>query len=229
MIRSRRWEWYVSAHIFCGPLERYSCCTQCEWHLYWPATGIWPVWRNLTRLHLVTSLTLFVTALTHKPGWFSSWKVYVGRQIQYEFPCIPVHSCIQICTSTEYFAEKEQQHQSGLVIFIWKDDDAWQTPRDAFSSTLWGFSYMSPINIKGTQAAKSTCIALKKVPLKAQFTGAETTQAILPPGLLLPWSMKRAKYALWLIKPFHSTQVNRHSWVTVGASSPCMRSQGSMP
>lgn len=165
MIWRRRWEHYcVSAHIFCGSLELYSCCTQCEQHWYWPATGIWPVWRDLTEYYLLAFLIPFITTSIQKPRQFSSWKVCVERQLQYEFPCIPTHSCLQICTSTADFAEKEHHHQTGLVNFIWKDNDALQTPRDTFSSTSWGFSYMSPININGTQAAKSTCIALKMYP-----------------------------------------------------------------
>lgn len=120
--------------------------------------------KELDRHYLLTLFIPFVTTLTQKLGQCSFWKVCVGRQTQYEFPGIPVHSCLQICTSAADLAEKEHHHQTGSVNFIWEDKDALQTPRDTFSSTWWGFSYMSPININGTQAAKSTCIALKMYP-----------------------------------------------------------------
>lgn len=136
--------------------------TQWETHLYWPAIGVWPLWRNLTVYYLLTFLILFINTLTQVPGQLNSWKVCVEKQMQYKLPCVPVHSCLQICTNTADLAEKEHHHHTSLVNFVWKGGDALQTTREAFSNTSWGFSYTSAIN--GTQAAKSTCITLKMYP-----------------------------------------------------------------
>lgn len=103
--------------------------------LIFSVTGIWPIWRNLTGYYLLAFLIPFVTTLTQKPGQFSTWKVCVRGQMQFEFPCILVQSCLQICTNAADLADKEHHHQTSSVNFIWKDKDILQTPRDTFSST----------------------------------------------------------------------------------------------
>lgn len=143
----------------------------------WTILMLYPVWvmlvltnhRNLACMNeldcLVSPCISYVYYYIDPKVWaIGSWKVCVERQMQYKFPCIPVHSCLQICTNTACLAEKEHHHQTGLANFIWTDKDVLQTPRDTFSGTSWGFSYPSPININETSGAKSTRFARKMYP-----------------------------------------------------------------
>lgn len=152
--------------------------------------------------HLFWLLAAFFATLAQKSGPSSSSTA--GQAGAVGIPkCTRVHSPDP--QSAPDLAGDGNHHQAGLVNFIWRDTDALQTPRDTFASTQWGFSYRSAININGTQAAKSTWAAVKMYPWGPNSQRQKEHKPFLPPGLLLPWSMKRAKQSLWLIKPFHST------------------------
>lgn len=125
-----------------------SCCNQWVAHVLTSREGTWEM----------IICGIFHTACYYidtKPGQFNSWKVCVEGQMN-----LHAFLCSFDCKSSEVL-QTVQKRTTGSIDFVWKDNDALQTLGDTFSSTSWGFSYMSPININRSQADKSACIALK--------------------------------------------------------------------
>lgn len=154
---------YLTSHLLRFFGMRNSC--HCEQHLYWPSTGIWTIWRNLEDCHplhflcclLLHRYKILINLVLQKCAWTRSYNMNLHT--------FPHGVCLQICESAADLAEKDHHHhQTGLLDFVWKDNSILQTPVDTFSCTSYGFSCLSPITITGSQAGKSTCIALKMYP-----------------------------------------------------------------